>query len=83
MAKSNTTDVLLGVLGVLGVATLAGATAYAGVCASERLYEERLGLLKALDKLENKRIRDLTTREVREMRSLQDRLESIEEALGL
>jgi predicted S18 family serine protease len=81
MAKSDTTDVVLGVLGVLGVATLAGAAAYAGVRQTELLIEERSRLQRALDKLEGKRIRDLTTRQLRDMQALQARIDEIDDAL--
>lgn len=83
MAKSDTTDIILGVLGVLGVGALAVGAGYAGIKQAELLSEERLSLLRRLDKLEGKRIRDLTTREAREMRALRDRVEDIEDALGI
>ena len=82
MAKTDTTDIVLGVLGVLGVATLAGAAAYAGVKSAELLVEERNRLQGQLDRLENKRIRDLTTRQLRDMQALQARIEEIDDALG-
>lgn len=82
MAKRDAGDIALAVLGVLSGAALVGAAVYGGVKSAELLVEERNRLQGQLDRLENKRIRDLTTRQLRDMQALQARIEEIDDALG-
>lgn len=81
MAKSDRTDIVLSVLGVLGVAAVTGASVYAGVQSVELLRAERRRLLRQLDHLEGKRIRNLTTRDMLSMRQLRNRIDEIEDVL--
>lgn len=83
MAKSDTTDILLGVFGVLGSVALIGGAAYAGVCARDSLREEHEFLRGQLHRLENRRLSSLTLRDMRRLQVIQGRISEIEEALGL
>ena len=82
MAK-DTGDTILAVLGCLGVGAAVVGAAYLGVQARDSLCEEHDMLREQRDKLERRRMSSLTLGDMRRLRTIEGRMEEIEDALGI